>query len=64
MCLKDFSPIDGLPRFKARPFSKTLENPFHSLFWAAGFSFSFGKLLVDCPYTSTVDDVFFGEELL
>jgi hypothetical protein len=45
MCFSHFSEEDGLPRFKA---SKNAEKPFP--FWAAGFSFSYGKLIIDCPY--------------
>ena len=65
MCLKEFSKIDNLPRFSSRLIMKSdqLSKPFTSLFWAAGFSFSFGSLIADCGYTSEVDDVFFGEEL-
>ncbi len=65
MCLKEFSKIDGLPRFSSKIIKKfqTIEKPFHSLFWAAGFSFSKGSLIKDCPYSEEVDDVFFGEEL-
>jgi len=65
MCFKEFSKIDGLPRFSSRIIKKPeyFKKPFESYFWAAGFSFSFGKLIEDCGYTSEVDDVFFGEEL-
>jgi len=64
MSFNCFSTLDGLPRFKSRPLAKKkFEKPFKSLFWAAGFSFSRGQLLVDCPYTGDLDYVFFGEEL-
>jgi [Skp1-protein]-hydroxyproline N-acetylglucosaminyltransferase len=65
MCFKEFSKIDGFPRFSSRIIKKEdrFTKPFHSLFWAAGFSFSFGTILADCGYTSELDDVFFGEEL-
>lgn len=65
MCFKGFA-ADGLPRFKSRPLANLkgkLDRPFKSLFWAAGFSFSKGKLIDECRYTDEVDDVFFGEEL-
>lgn len=65
MCFKEFSPIDGLPRFKARIIKREdkFVRPFKSLFWAAGMSFSFGKLIEECGYTDEIDDVFFGEEI-
>ena len=64
MCFKEFSLIDGLPRFKARIIKKDkFENPFRSLFWAAGMSFSYGKLIEECGYSDEIDDVFFGEEI-
>lgn len=65
MCFKEFSKIDGLPRFSSRIIKKCehFEKPFLSHFWAAGFSFSFGNLIKECGYTDEVDDVFFGEEL-
>lgn len=63
MCFHEFSQVDGLPRFKSRSVKKPLSKPFNCLFWAAGFSFSRGSLLVDCPYTDEIDNVFFGEEL-
>lgn len=65
MCLKEYSKIDGFPRFSSRIIKKEdrFIKPFHSLFWAAGFSFSYGTLVHDCGYTDELDDVFFGEEL-
>mmetsp|Transcript_117895 Transcript_117895/g.164223 ORF Transcript_117895/g.164223 Transcript_117895/m.164223 type:complete len:122 (+) Transcript_117895:79-444(+) len=65
MCFKEFSKIDGLPRFKSSVIKKpeSLKRPFKSLFWAAGFSFSYAQILEDCPYSNEIDDVFFGEEL-
>lgn len=67
MAFKEFSPTDELPRFKARGLqtakAQTLTRPFKALFWAAGFSFSSGKLIKECGYTDEIDDVFFGEEL-
>ena len=65
MCFKEFSKIDGLPRFSSRIIKKGdfITKPFISHFWAAGFSFSYGTLVRDCGYTDEVDDVFFGEEL-
>jgi [Skp1-protein]-hydroxyproline N-acetylglucosaminyltransferase len=65
MCLKEFSKVDNLPRFSSRVIKKPdhFQKPFESLFWAAGFSFSYGNLISDCGYTDEVDDVFFGEEL-
>lgn len=44
MCFKEFSPKDGLPRWKSSPVKKydKLKKPFKSLFWAAGMSFSAG----------------------
>ena len=65
MCFKEFSKVDRLPRFSSRVIKKSdsIEKPFHSFFWAAGFSFSKGSLIKDCPYSDEVDDVFFGEEL-
>jgi len=61
--------VDNLPRFKSRPLredmglEKKLTRPFAALFWAAGFSFSEGKLIKECGYSDEIDDVFFGEEL-
>ncbi len=65
MCFKEFSKIDGLPRFSSRIIKKAehFEKPFLSHFWAAGFSFSYGNLIKECGYTDEIDDVFFGEEL-
>lgn len=65
MCLKEFSKIDNLPRFSAKIIKSTdkFEKPFQSLFWAAGFSFSYATLIKDCGYTEEIDDVFFGEEI-
>ena len=64
MCFKEFSKIDGLPRFKSRNLQKTFEKPFECLFYAAGFNFSFGSVIQDCGYSDEVDNLFFGEELL
>mmetsp|Transcript_14907 Transcript_14907/g.10433 ORF Transcript_14907/g.10433 Transcript_14907/m.10433 type:complete len:83 (+) Transcript_14907:214-462(+) len=65
MCFKEFSKVDGLPRFKSSVIKKHnhISKPFRSLFWAAGFSFSYGTLIQNCPYSNEIDDVFFGEEL-
>ena len=66
MCMKEFSKVDGLPRFSSRIIkrpSQYFEKPFISYFWAAGFSFSYGNLINECGYTDEIDDVFFGEEL-
>jgi [Skp1-protein]-hydroxyproline N-acetylglucosaminyltransferase len=65
MCFKEFSKIDQLPRFSAKivKTSDHIERPFTSLFWAAGFSFSYGSLIHECGYTEELDDVFFGEEI-
>ena len=67
MAFKEFSKIDDLPRFKSRPLREekldNLTRPFAALFWAAGFSFSEGKLIKECGYSDEIDDVFFGEEL-
>lgn len=65
MGLKEFSKLDGLPRFQAKIIKKPdfFEKPFTSLFWAAGFSFSYGRVITDCGYTEEIDDVFFGEEI-
>ena len=67
MCFKDFAQLDGLPRFKSRPLSakhsgKFLK-PFECLFYAAGFNFSYGRLITDCGYSDEVENLFFGEEL-
>lgn len=67
MCFKEFSKLDGMPRFKSKIIKQPskFEKPFCSLFWAAGFSFSQGTLLHDCPYSLPFPDLdlFFGEEL-
>jgi hypothetical protein len=44
MCIKEFSQVDNLPRFKARVIKREdkFVKPFKSLFWAAGLSFSKG----------------------
>lgn len=65
MCFDKFGQQDGLPRWKARVIKRTdkVKKPFKSLFWGAGFSFSSGSLIRDCPYEESVGDVFFGEEL-
>ena len=52
----------GVPVFKARKI-KALNRPTKSWYWAAGFSFSHGSLVKECPYDLTVGDVFFGEEI-
>ena len=68
MCFKDFALTDGLPRFKSRPIlakqCARLVKPFECLFYAAGFNFSYGKLILECGYSDEVDNLFFGEELL
>ena len=56
---------NNLVRFKSTKLvnhNEELQNPYLSLFWAAGFSFSFGQLVKDCPYRSDLEQVFFGEE--
>ena len=58
MCFSHFSKEDGLPRFKS---SLSPTNPFP--FWAAGFSFSSGQIIKQCPYEN-IPHVFFGEEHL
>ena len=40
------------------------DKPCPSLFWAAGFSFSLGKLIHEVPYDEFCDYVFVGEEML
>jgi len=35
--------------------------PHLSLFWAAGFNFSLGRVLTEVPYDPTLDFLFFGE---
>ena len=39
-----------------------LQKPYTSHFWAAGFSFSMGQMVYDCPYQEAYDEVFTGEE--
>ena len=63
MCFNEFSKLDGLPRFKSRNVSKKFERPFECLFYAAGFNFSYGRVIEECGYTDEVDNLFFGEEL-
>ncbi|CDW88855.1 c transferase [Stylonychia lemnae] len=72
MAFKEFSKIDGLPRFSSKIIKKSddFKKPFKSLFWAAGFSFSYGKIIEDCGYEinftnsdTFIDDLFFGEEI-
>ena len=66
MCFKEFSKVDNLPRFKSRAFGngKNLNKPFESLFFAAGFNFSYGTLISECGYSDNFDNLFFGEEIL
>ena len=54
---------DGLIRFKSN-LAPDVKEPQSTKFWAAGFSFSFGTLIKDCPYTSEFEYLFFGEEQL
>ena len=63
MCFKEFSQVDGFPRFKSRSLHKAFDRPFECLFYAAGFNFSFGTVIQECGYTDEVDNLFFGEEL-
>ena len=63
MCFNEFSKIDGLPRFKSRNIKKTFDKPFECLFYAAGFNFSYARVIEECGYTDEVDNLFFGEEL-
>ncbi|EFC45396.1 predicted protein, partial [Naegleria gruberi] len=39
-----------------------IEKPIPSLFFAAGFAFSFGKIVKECPYNE-LPFIFFGEEM-
>jgi len=67
MVFSHFSKEDQLPRFKSQKILKDQEHykmPYKSVFWAAGFSFSMGQLIYDCPYISDLEHVFFGEEHL
>ena len=41
-----------------------MKKPFECMFYAAGFNFSYGRLIAECGYTDEVDNLFFGEELL
>ena len=50
--------IEGA-KFKTQPL-----RPIPSLFWAAGFSFSSGQLIKDCPIDRNYPFLFFGEEHL
>lgn len=50
--------IEGVP-FKSRP-----QRPMPCLFWGAGFSFSDGSLVKQCPFPDDLPYLFFGEELL
>ena len=61
MCTNGFNTI-GVPLFKARVV-KDFKRPIESLFWAAGFSFSAGKIIEECGYQEKIGDVFFGEEI-
>lgn len=64
LCADRFDSQDGMPRLKSRVVfrvpSKTL---IPSLFWAAGFSFSEGSMVRECPYDSSLQCLFFGEEI-
>jgi len=64
MVFHKFSPADGLVRFKGTKAQISDGKPIRSYFWAAGFSFSYGTLLKDCPYLPDFENVFFGEEHL
>lgn len=61
MCSNGFN-SQGVPLFKARA-CKKFKRPTISNFWAAGFSFSSGSLIEECPYELRIGDVFFGEEV-
>eukprot|EP00347_Sterkiella_histriomuscorum_P020460 403337716 len=76
MCFKEFNSLDLLPRLSSKVIKKSdmFQKPFQSLFWAAGFSFSYGQLIQDCGYSvnsfslnsqdqNFIDDLFFGEEI-
>jgi hypothetical protein len=41
----------------------TIQIPCNSLFWASGFSFSRGSLLMEVPYDPNLSHLFFGEEI-
>ena len=76
MCFKQFNTQDKLPRFSSKIIKRPdkFERPFKSLFWAAGFSFSYGSIIKDSGYhvnihegdstSLSIDDVFFGEEII
>jgi len=63
MCANGFNK-QGVPLFKSRVLkADVIKRPTESGFWAAGFSFSSGDLIKECPYELRVGDIFFGEEV-
>ncbi|CEO94842.1 Glycosyltransferase (GlcNAc) [Plasmodiophora brassicae] len=53
---------DGMLRIVGRAFDVAPSRPVPTPFWAAGFSFSRGDWVRDCPYDPNLRHVFFGEE--
>ena len=56
---------EGFVKYKATKIkdeSFSAQKPYSSNFWAAGFSFSMGTIVKDCPYQEDLDFIFFGEE--
>eukprot|EP01084_Bolivina_argentea_P187690 323247_1 len=53
---------DGFLRIKSKMFHKFLKKPMLSLFYAAGFNFSLGNVIKNCPQDPNLKCLFFGEE--
>jgi hypothetical protein len=53
----------GFTQQEKRTFSKFPRQPYLSLFWAAGFSFTLSDFIREIPYDPHCDYVFLGEEM-
>eukprot|EP01102_Stenamoeba_stenopodia_P022765 TRINITY_DN9615_c0_g1_i1.p1 TRINITY_DN9615_c0_g1~~TRINITY_DN9615_c0_g1_i1.p1 ORF type:complete len:391 (-),score=43.52 TRINITY_DN9615_c0_g1_i1:44-1216(-) len=62
MVAKGFGAQDKMLRMIGKLVKDPFEKPHISPFWAAGFNFSFAKVLREVPYDPTLDFLFFGEE--
>ena len=60
---RGFHPRLGFTEQERRFFTRPPPQPFPSLFWAAGFSFTLGQAIRDVPYDPYCPFVFVGEEM-
>lgn len=61
---KEWCTETGALKIEGVPFLSMPLRPLPSLFWAAGFSFSLGKMIQECPMDPHLHYLFFGEEHL